>query len=110
MHLGGRFRAAVPRRVEWRARDSGGRRRASVHWLRGARHGNQRGTMSMAGVGHFLSWDGGCLLMGTSVGIVPLHAHYAIQITVGSESGVRFRTSEREEWTEYHGVIIPSRQ
>ena len=63
-----------------------------------------------AGVGHFLSWDGGCLLMGTAVGVIPLHAHYAIQITVGSERGVRFRTSEREQWTEYHGVIIPSRQ
>src|SRR5688572_14173101 len=66
--------------------------------------------MSLAGVGHFLSWDGGCLLIGSSTGVIPLHAHYAIQITVGSEHGVRFRTSEREEWTEYHGAIIPSRQ
>lgn len=65
---------------------------------------------SAVGVGHFLSWDGGCLLIGRSTGVIPLHAHYAIQITVGSERGVRFRTSEREDWTEYHGVIIPSRQ
>ena len=65
---------------------------------------------SAAGVGHFLSWDGGCLLIGSSTGVIPLHAHYAIQITVGSERGVRFRTNEREDWTEYHGVIIPSRQ
>src|SRR5687767_15092480 len=66
--------------------------------------------MSLAGVGHFLSWDGGCLLIGSSTGVIPLHSHYAIQITVGSEHGVRFRTSERDEWTEYHGAIIASRQ
>ena len=65
---------------------------------------------SSVGVGHFLSWEGGCLLIGSSLGVIPPHAHYAIQITVGSERGVRFRTNERDDWTEYHGVIIPSRQ
>ncbi len=65
---------------------------------------------SSVGVGQFLSWDGGCLLIGSSTGVIPLHAHYAIQITVGSEPGVRFRTSDREDWTEYHGAILPSRQ
>jgi AraC-like DNA-binding protein len=39
-----------------------------------------------------------------------MHAHYAIQIVFGSERGVRLRTSEREDWTEYTGAIIPSRQ
>ena len=63
-----------------------------------------------AGVGHFVSWDGGCLFIGRGSGIVPMHAHYAIQIAFGSEWGIRFRTNEREEWTEYGGVIIPSRQ
>ena len=65
---------------------------------------------STAGVGHFLSWDGGCLLIGSAVGLTPRHAHYAIQIAFGSEPGIRFRTSEHEEWTEYGGAIIPSRQ
>src|SRR5687767_10695678 len=63
-----------------------------------------------AGVGHFLSWDGGCLLIGSAVSVVPPHAHYAIQIAFGLEPGIRFRTNEREEWTEYRGAIIPSRQ
>ena len=62
------------------------------------------------GVGHFVPWDGGCIFIGRDVGVVPVHAHYAIQIAFGSERGVRFRTSEREEWTEYGGAIIPSRQ
>jgi AraC-like DNA-binding protein len=39
-----------------------------------------------------------------------MHAHYAIQLAFGSERGIRFRSSEREEWGEYGGVIIPSRQ
>ena len=64
----------------------------------------------MGGVGHYIGWEGGCLLIGSHVGVVPIHAHYAIQITFGSEHGVRFRTSEREEWTAYRGAIIASRQ
>jgi AraC family transcriptional regulator len=65
---------------------------------------------SGGGFGHFVSWDGGCLLIGRATGIVPVHAHYAIQIAFGSEPGIRFRASEREDWTEYGGAIIPSRQ
>jgi AraC-like DNA-binding protein len=63
-----------------------------------------------AGIGHFVSWDGGCLLIGSAVGLTPRHAHYAIQIAFGSEPGIRFRTNEQAEWTEYGGAIIPSRQ
>ena len=63
-----------------------------------------------AGVGHYVSWNGGCLLIGRSVGLVPIHSHYAIQVAFGSEPGIRFRTSEREDWTSYGGVLIPSRQ
>jgi AraC-like DNA-binding protein len=62
------------------------------------------------GFGHFVPWDGGCLFIGRGAGVVPVHAHYAIQIAFGSEPGIRFRTSEREAWTEYTGAIIPSRQ
>ena len=61
-------------------------------------------------VGHFVSWDGGCLLIGNGGGLVPVHAHYALQIAFAVEAGIRFRTSEREAWTEYAGAIIPSRQ
>lgn len=64
----------------------------------------------IGGVGQFVSWDGGCLFIGRQVGLVPMHSHYAIQIVFGSERGVRLRTSERDEWTEYAGAIVPSRQ
>ena len=62
------------------------------------------------GTGHFVSWNGGCLLIGRAHAVTPMHAHYAIQIAFGVEHGIRFRPNEREEWTEYAGVIIPSRQ
>ena len=39
-----------------------------------------------------------------------MHAHCAIQIAFGAEFGIRFRPSEREDWTQYAGAIIPSRQ
>jgi AraC-like DNA-binding protein len=63
-----------------------------------------------SGVGHFVSWDGGCLLVGQSRGSFPLHAHYAIQIAFCSEPGIRFRPSDAAEWTTYGAAVIPSRQ
>lgn len=60
--------------------------------------------------GQFISWNGGCLFIGQAGGIVPLHAHYAIQIAFGAEHGIGFRTNEREDWMRYGGAMIPSRQ
>jgi AraC-like DNA-binding protein len=65
---------------------------------------------TVAGTGHFVSWDGGCLLIGRAHGLTPMHAHYAIQIAFGAEPGIRFRPSEQVEWTEYDAVVISSRQ
>lgn len=62
------------------------------------------------GIGHFVPLEGACMLIGRSVGMVPEHAHYAIQIAFGSEPGVRFRERGDDDWTEYDGVIIRSRQ
>jgi AraC-like DNA-binding protein len=57
-----------------------------------------------------VSWDGGCIFIGHGSAVTGVHAHYAIQLAFGSEPGVRFRPSERDDWTAYDGVIIPSRQ
>src|SRR5918998_1487113 len=62
-----------------------------------------------AALGDFVAWDGGCLMIGTLGGVVPPHAHYAIQIAFGSTPGIKFR-SGREDWTTYGGAMIPSRQ
>ena len=66
--------------------------------------------MGVIGIGQFISWDGGCLLIGHSGGVVPLHAHYAIQVAFGAEAGIRFRARDGDPWIEYAAAIIPSRQ
>jgi len=67
-------------------------------------------TQPASAKGQFVSWDGGCLFIGRATAIVGLHAHYAIQVAFGAEFGIRFRPNEQDAWTEYDGVIIPSRQ
>src|SRR5690349_15615161 len=62
------------------------------------------------GIGHFVSWDGGCMFISRALSVTPMHAHYATQIAFGSEAGIRFRPRDDVDWTEYHGVVIPSRQ
>ncbi|QJR37856.1 helix-turn-helix domain-containing protein [Gemmatimonas groenlandica] len=65
---------------------------------------------AMIGAGDFIPWEGGCALIGRALSITPMHAHYAIQIGVGSEYGIRFRPDEESEWTAYQAAIIASRQ
>ncbi|MEO7455227.1 MAG: AraC family transcriptional regulator [Gemmatimonadaceae bacterium] len=62
------------------------------------------------GAGHFVALDGVCMLIGRSDGVVPEHAHYAIQVAFCSERGVGFRPGSKDAWTEYDGAIIRSRQ
>ena len=63
------------------------------------------------GTGHFVSWDGGCLFIsGRGNAPTGLHSHYSIQIAFGSEHGLRFRSTDSEEWVAYDGVVISSRQ
>jgi AraC-like DNA-binding protein len=59
---------------------------------------------------HFVPWDGGCLFIGRNGGLVPEHAHYAIQIAFGSVPGIRFQAGAQHPWREYAGVVIASRQ
>src|ERR1051325_9014241 len=61
------------------------------------------------GVGDFLAWDGGCLLIGEQRIPTGVHAHYAVQLSFGEPDGIRFRESESGEWTSYDGVVIASR-
>jgi AraC-like DNA-binding protein len=68
------------------------------------------GTSGDPNVGHCVTWDDGWMFIGRAGIVVPMHAHYAIQIAFGMEHGIRFRTRDDEPWTEYGGAIIPSRQ
>jgi AraC family transcriptional regulator len=50
-------------------------------------------------------WDGGFLLFGQSVGLVPPHAHHAIQIVITVEGDVSIR-GKRGDWQSARAVIV----
>jgi AraC-like DNA-binding protein len=62
------------------------------------------------GTGRVYIWEGGCLLIGIAAGTTDVHSHHAIQVSAVGKPDVfvRFRTSD--EWVEYPGVIIGTRQ
>lgn len=63
-----------------------------------------------AATAHLVSWEGACLFIGDGGGVVPLHAHYAIQVAFGGHGALGFRSGDDEPWTAYDAAIIPSRQ
>ncbi|HEY0997243.1 MAG TPA: AraC family transcriptional regulator [Gemmatimonadaceae bacterium] len=60
--------------------------------------------------GQFFAWNGGALFLGSGAGVVPMHAHYAIQLAFGDRPGICFRTGDDAPWVEYVGAMIPSHQ
>lgn len=66
--------------------------------------------VGVVGIGDFIGWEGGCLLIGRAIGVVPVHAHQAIQIEFGYADPLRLRGHDEEAWTPYAIGIIPSRQ
>ncbi|HET6628169.1 MAG TPA: AraC family transcriptional regulator [Woeseiaceae bacterium] len=50
-------------------------------------------------------WDGGFLVIGKSEGVVPPHAHHAIQIVIAIEGDVGIK-STTGDWRDGRGVII----
>ena len=57
-------------------------------------------------VARWYLWDGGYLTIGRSGGVVPPHAHHAIQITLGIDGEIGFRTRENEPWRHMRGAIV----
>ncbi len=54
---------------------------------------------------HWYLWDGGFLLVGRGEGLIPPHAHHAIQITLAVDGEVSFR-GERGDWLSGRGLIV----
>lgn len=59
--------------------------------------------------GDFLAWTGGALLIGEGSGAIALHSHYAIQLSIGSPSGLRVRFGRTGEWQSCAAALVPSR-
>lgn len=65
---------------------------------------------SLVGIGDFIGWDGGCLLIGKAMRVVPKHSHQAIQIVFGYAGAIGLRAGDEGDWTPYPLGVIPSRQ
>lgn len=50
-------------------------------------------------------WEGGFLLIGRADGLVPAHAHHALQIVIALDGMVKIR-GEDDEWHECHGLVV----
>lgn len=57
----------------------------------------------------YFPWDGGAVFVGTA-GVLPAHAHQALQICWLFEGRIRLRTDNQEPWTDYGLAMVPSRQ
>jgi AraC-like DNA-binding protein len=57
----------------------------------------------------YFPWDGGAIFVGTA-GVLPAHAHQAIQVCFLFEGRIRLRPNNEKPWTDYDVAIVPSRQ
>ena len=57
----------------------------------------------------YYPWDGGAIFVGTA-GVIPAHAHHAIQICFLFEGCIRLRSTDADPWMDYELAIVPSQQ
>jgi AraC family transcriptional regulator len=55
----------------------------------------------------YFPWDGGAIFVGTA-GVLPAHAHQAIQICFLFEGRIRLRPSDDDQWLDYDLGVVPS--
>ena len=65
---------------------------------------------ALVGVGQFIPWDGGCVIIGHHHTAIPVHSHQAMQLVFGTERHIRIRASEADPWVTHSIAGIPSRQ
>src|SRR5690606_11080005 len=61
----------------------------------------------IAGFGQFIFWERGSLYIGSAVSPSELHSHHAIQLSLGLQGRVQFKTTADSSWVEYDGAVIP---
>lgn len=55
----------------------------------------------------YYPWDGGAVFVGTA-GVLPAHAHHAIQICFLFDGHIRLRPSDDDAWADYDIAVVPS--
>jgi AraC-like DNA-binding protein len=56
----------------------------------------------------YFPWDGGAVFVGTA-GVLPAHAHQAIQICFLFDGRIRLRPTDADAWADYDLGLVPSR-
>jgi AraC-like DNA-binding protein len=59
------------------------------------------------GTAQYFPWDGGAVFVGTA-GVLPAHAHQAIQVCFLFEGRIRLTPSDAGPWTDYDLGVVPS--
>lgn len=63
--------------------------------------------MLVSGFGQFMFWERGSLYIGSAVSPSELHSHHAIQLSLGLQGKVEFKTRAESDWVAYDGAVIP---
>jgi AraC-like DNA-binding protein len=63
--------------------------------------------MKLLGHGQINLWRGGSLWIGLVKSSADVHAHHAIQLSIGLKGRVRFLSAKAAHWTEYDAALVP---
>lgn len=63
--------------------------------------------MKILGHGQINVWHGGSLWIGLAKSGTDIHAHHAIQVSLGLKGTVRLRSRSAARWTEYAAALVP---
>lgn len=64
----------------------------------------------MIGDSEMFMWDGGCIFLGSTNAVVPVHAHQAIQVCFGRDGDLRLRPSDDAPWLSHPLFVVASHQ
>jgi AraC family transcriptional regulator len=64
--------------------------------------------MNVTGVGRVIFWTGGSLWIGTAYAPTDLHAHHAMQFSMGLTAPIELSSGDGGDWGNYFGALVRS--
>ena len=77
-----------------------------AHVLEKPAAAGEDGEARWSGTPNWYLWDGGHFSIGRSEGVLPSHAHHAIQIVITVEGTVGIRGKRGGDWRMGNGVVV----
>jgi len=78
-----------------------------IRLRRSSNNGARSVRLKRVGHGQINFWRGGSLWIGLAKSGTDVHAHHAIQLSIGLKGAVRFRSPAADRWTEYTAALVP---